>query len=730
MSVQDIRPNPQDTSNFYLANIYRTLADPNGYNVSSPLPTSPPPFSPPNYSVWVNALWFLSLIISLTCALLATLLQQWARRYLKFTQPRYSLHKRARIRAFFFEGVERLLLPWTVEILPTLLHTSLFLFFAGLVVFLSNVHLTTYKLVLSWVGICMTLYGCITLMPILYHDSPYHTPLSLPAWHIATGISFLTVWVLQWVTDFRCFSDSAYVRFWNLKNSYRKYLMQGMQKTAEEAAFKSPPEIDVRAFMWTFDCLDEDHELERFFAGLPGLRSSKFVNYPLPGLTLEQKWKFCQALTGLLDRTFTSDLLPTPVKDRRAILCAKAVDPAYIPHAFSVFDNILYKYQYCGPVAAGIVEIVSGWPTRNRSENGAILYTQAIASMVIARVQPRDGPWFTLASNELDVPETVLREYAAHGDSLSLAILIHVVRQQLSHYQTWTWPRYEFWKVVDVASRFSGHDVLTNLRRDFCALWNQIVLKVQNDNDQEMACFILGLIRNVHLALHHDSPSTQLPPSAGDRDDILEVPSLYTVCNATGHIHDDSTFTTHTRAVRHDNHMLVPASLASADAPSSSVLAPLHEPVDTPPLDNSHLTRRTIVERLCLPVTSPDQASTSEIRDTGITGPRPALETFTSAPPLRSTSPPAAVAVPLQHNPDLPSPASSSQVIDNILTLGPPLSSHSPITRSDLSSSCPESHRSIIATATTAPSASPPESTRAHDLGPVAEEPDARFAQV
>ncbi|KAH9018945.1 hypothetical protein EDB85DRAFT_2154123 [Lactarius pseudohatsudake] len=27
VSVQDIRPNPQDTSNFYLANIYQTLAD-------------------------------------------------------------------------------------------------------------------------------------------------------------------------------------------------------------------------------------------------------------------------------------------------------------------------------------------------------------------------------------------------------------------------------------------------------------------------------------------------------------------------------------------------------------------------------------------------------------------------------------------------------------------------------------------------------------------------------
>ncbi|KAF8260506.1 hypothetical protein EI94DRAFT_1610596, partial [Lactarius quietus] len=140
VSIQDIQPNSQDISNFYLANIYQTVSDPNRSNISSALPTSPPAFSPPNYAVWVNSLWFSSLMISLTCALLATLLQQWARRYLRVTQPRYSLHKRARIRTFFAEGVDEFLLPWVVEVLPTLVHVSLFLFFAGLVVFLWNVN--------------------------------------------------------------------------------------------------------------------------------------------------------------------------------------------------------------------------------------------------------------------------------------------------------------------------------------------------------------------------------------------------------------------------------------------------------------------------------------------------------------------------------------------------------------------------------------------------------------
>ena len=178
MSIQDLQQDPQDTSNFYLASIYQATISPEPNNNSSL--ASPPLFSPPNSAVWVNALWFLSLVISLTCALLATLLQQWARRYLKLTLSRYSPHKRARIRAFFSEGVEKCLLPWTVDALPTPIHLSLFLFFAGLVVFLCNVNLTIFKLVLSWVSLCTALYGCITCMPIFRHDSPYYTPLSLP----------------------------------------------------------------------------------------------------------------------------------------------------------------------------------------------------------------------------------------------------------------------------------------------------------------------------------------------------------------------------------------------------------------------------------------------------------------------------------------------------------------------------------------------------------------------
>jgi hypothetical protein len=595
ISIQDIQENPQDTSNFYLANIYQTLADPNGSNISTSPPPSPPPFSPPNYAVWVNALWFLSLVISLTCALLATLLQQWARRYLKIAHSRYTPHKRARIRAFFAEGVEKCLLPWAVETLPTLLHTSLFLFFAGLVVFLSNVHLTIFKLVLSWVGVCAALYGCVTCMPIIRHDSPYYTPLSLPAWHIVTGIPFVVYRFLRWFNESVRFSYGAYYRFLALEESCRKSLVRGMQKTAEETALKSPPEIDARAFMWTFDCLDEDHELERFFSGLPGFRSSTVVNDPLPSLTEEQKRKIYEALRGLLDRTFSSDLLPATVKNRRAMISAKAVDPRHTPIAFIILKTILFEYQYSGPLATAIAQIlrVSG----DNMDQGDIFYAQFAISKIIATRQPFDDSWYILASNELGFPEASLRDYAAHGDNLSFVILIHLVRQQFTHFWKLHWLRTSFAFLLAESSKFNVQDTSPELQHKFCALWNEIVL---DGIDWEMSYEILGRIRNIYLALHQDTNSapTQFSASTSDDDDILWEHSSYPLCNVPDHcsdtklpIHDNSVGSALAVLHAHDKTALVPSFVTHSPDPAA---APAHAPLriqenltNAPPLDNN-----------------------------------------------------------------------------------------------------------------------------------------------
>jgi hypothetical protein len=359
-----------------------------------------------------------------------------------------------------------------------------------------------------------------------------------------------------------------------------------MQKTVMKTALNSAPEIDTCAFMWTFDCLDEDHELERFFSGLPGLRSSKVVDNPLPRLTKGQKWKLGHALTGLMDRTFSSNLLPASVKEHRALICATAIDLVHIPKAFSVLDAILSKCHYSGPMVPAIVQVMRGWGDNMKD----ISVSQAMVCSIVAQSQHRDHSWFILASEALGSPEAVLRDYSTHGNSLSLAIFIHVVCQQFNHFKEQHWPYYNFSKVLEAASKFDVLDMSPERQHEFCALWNQ----ANRSADHPMAWLILKPICNIYLMLHlhTDSAPTAFSASTGDKDTILFQPSSYPLCNIPGHHpestphnHDASTPSAIVHAVLCDDTQLA----STPDAPTLSVPAPVHvynNPMDMPLLEN------------------------------------------------------------------------------------------------------------------------------------------------
>ncbi|KAN0137466.1 hypothetical protein V8E53_004911 [Lactarius tabidus] len=688
VSIQDIQQNPQDTSNFYLANIYQaTIADPTRSNIPSSLPTSPPPFTPPTYAVWVNSLWFLSLVVSITCALLATLLQQWARRYLKVTQTRSSLHKRARIRSFFAEGVKKSHLSLVVEALPTLIHVSVSLFFAGLAVFLWNVNLTIFKVVLSWIGVCTAFYGCITFIPIFVRDSPYYSPLTPLARPVILAI-LLVLYILfigfhLLVYSFSlCFDCRGSVRIvGHLFGRFDKFVDRVLL-TLKEAVLKPTSEIDARAFTWTFDSLDEDQELDRFFAGMPGFHNSRVLKQPLHGLDDQQKLRLLEAVIRLLDRTLSSNLLSDKVKRKRADICAKAIEVVETPDAFPQIVRRLASEDGYGPVqSTQIADVVRRLADR-KGEYSTL--DQDIFSVVVARVQQHDDAWFLVASNELGVPEAILRSHAAHGDNLSFAILIYVTRQQFSHIRNPAWPSKAILDVLSAASKFNVQDTSPELQHEFCALWSQVVRQSQNDTDWKIPSHILKPIRHVYVQLHHgtNSAPTMFAASTGDEDDILEEPDSYPMCNVTGHVHDGSTSITFPRPVPRDDAVLSPVHLTSLDAPSFPV--PVSFRVDgsstiLPPLDSSFPTCRT-VDNLPVPVTSTDLASAGAMRDIVTTStttldPTPETSALTSTftSPLSSASQPAGVS--LQHNANLLAPSDqpklstsnpSTAVLDNI----------------------------------------------------------------
>jgi len=267
--------------------------------------------------------------MSLTCALWATSLQQWARRYLRRAQPaRFSPEKRARMRAFFAEGVDKMHIPWAVEGLPMLLHLSLFFFFGGLAIFLFNVHREVFIYVISWIGFVWLMYGSITLLPIIRHESPYHSPLSTPAWFLYASIHNVTFKILAFITYRRgSWGILTWQRCVRLSDRYQGWTLGGVEKAAEETASERSSEIDVQILDWTISTLisahgdGDDDSLKSFFETIPGFFNSKLVKHLKRDFPWKLLQKFRDALSGFLVRTWSSNSI-----GRRLDISIKAIN--------------------------------------------------------------------------------------------------------------------------------------------------------------------------------------------------------------------------------------------------------------------------------------------------------------------------------------------------------------------------------------------------------------------
>ncbi|PBK85920.1 hypothetical protein ARMGADRAFT_865240, partial [Armillaria gallica] len=92
------------------------------------------PFTPKCLDLWVNGLWFASVSLSLSYALLAVLADDWYGHYLSPVPG--DPQDRSCTRQFRYEGLVDWPISAFIRILPLMLHLSLSLFFIGLVLYL------------------------------------------------------------------------------------------------------------------------------------------------------------------------------------------------------------------------------------------------------------------------------------------------------------------------------------------------------------------------------------------------------------------------------------------------------------------------------------------------------------------------------------------------------------------------------------------------------------------
>jgi len=420
----------------------------------------------------------MSLIISLTCALLATLLQQWARRYLRVTRTRYSLFKRARVRAFFAEGLERRYFPLVVEALPGLLHASVFLFFAGLPIFLFGTNQTVFTAVLSCVGLSGLAYLLLTFMPLVFHDSPYHTPLSTPFWLLHVGVRCLFLELFKLAVGFAVkFKGKVGLPTcvpWPTKNTVHnlttlaktqlKWLRGGLDKEMESYAYGSSWQIDARALSWAFDFADEEVELEQIIASIPGFYKSSLVKEP-QRILLEASEKISGAILQLMGRSLSSDLVNEAQRKQRSRMCLKVLEihpdlqRATFQQALSLIGTDVFKWIELGTLA----------DQHNSFE----------AKSFMALVTAHTRGLSLLAMNlQLGLSEPITQDHLPQGDDLLFSNLLNLVLWMLFHHDSVRNSDVEVVeKVLTALQRFDSNVTNTapELQHQFCSMWNVIL---------------------------------------------------------------------------------------------------------------------------------------------------------------------------------------------------------------------------------------------------------------
>ena len=283
----------------------------NGTVLPTPPPLSDSPANLPSV-IRINILWLLSLAMSITCALLATLVQQWCRRYMALSYLHDMPHERARVRTFLFTGMEYFRMSQAVEAIPMLLHISVFLFFAGLVDFFFLANNTVAWVFIGWVGLFVSVYAAMTVVPNILFSCPYRTPFTGVLWRLSHMLAVIT---LGFTNAFATSLDAFLRHSWRLWGriyrgtptsipplldrkklveqiaAHKNWFSQGLHRHVVSNAIDafSESSVDKDALIWTLSRLDQDKEVEDYISRIPGFFDSRVVPEAL------------QTMLGLMD---------------------------------------------------------------------------------------------------------------------------------------------------------------------------------------------------------------------------------------------------------------------------------------------------------------------------------------------------------------------------------------------------------------------------------------------
>ena len=173
-SCQDLKPDPSSRTEQLLAALLLRSGDPS----ASYEPPPPAHFSATATAIVTNSLFFLSLCVSLLAALSAILIKQWARNFLTGLRQISSAPRRARKQFQRSHAVEKWGFIRIIAWVPMMLHLSLVLFFAGLIVWLWSLNKIIFSITITLAGVACNLYLGGATITSFDPNAPFEWPMA------------------------------------------------------------------------------------------------------------------------------------------------------------------------------------------------------------------------------------------------------------------------------------------------------------------------------------------------------------------------------------------------------------------------------------------------------------------------------------------------------------------------------------------------------------------------
>ncbi|PSR72618.1 hypothetical protein PHLCEN_2v11502 [Hermanssonia centrifuga] len=156
-----------------------------------------PEFQVSTSARWMNCLWFLSLIFSLSSALFGILAKQWIREYLQWRKVAAAPRENILLRQLRIEAWDGWKVSAGISAIPALLEMAVVLFLAGLVVLVWTLDTVVAVIITTAVSIVILILCTVTILPAVYYRCPYKSPTGWACVVIFDALTVVVLWTKQ-----------------------------------------------------------------------------------------------------------------------------------------------------------------------------------------------------------------------------------------------------------------------------------------------------------------------------------------------------------------------------------------------------------------------------------------------------------------------------------------------------------------------------------------------------